>query len=81
MALTPVDLKQCQAEKPTGNSFMTMGGVVGLERCTSKPAAIVVENKAGKDGQVGSMTVCFKCLEVFKKQLGPDYATVAIIQH
>jgi len=71
--LIPPDYDCCQAEKPAGHSFMTLGGVVGaMVRCTNKPAFIVSEVKPGKDGQCGSMSLCTKCLEVFKKQVGGE---------
>jgi len=75
--LTPPDVNQCQAEKPVDTNFMTLGGpsVGTMERCTNKPVCIVTENKPGKDGQVGSMSLCQDCLKQFNKQLGPDYAT------
>lgn len=74
--LTPPDLKQCQAEKPNGYNFMTLGGRPGLERCTNKPMVIIHENKPGKDGLQGSMTLCDGCLAVFRQQMPRDYATV-----
>lgn len=78
--LTPPDLHRCQAEKPNGASFMTLGGRPGLVRCSDKPSVIATENKPGPDGQVGSMSLCQHCAEVFVKQLGADYATTAPIQ-
>ena len=78
--LTPPDLKQCQAEKPNGNSFMTLGGSPGLERCTAKPSVIVTERKPGLDGLKGSMALCDECLAVLRKQLGENYATVQPIE-
>jgi len=39
----PVDLKQCQAEVPNGNTFMTLGGRPGRERCKNKPTVVVTE--------------------------------------
>jgi hypothetical protein len=67
--LIPVDRKQCQAEKPCGNNFMTLGGCVGqMERCTSKPTVIITELKAGSDGRKGRMAVCEGCLAQYKKQ-------------
>lgn len=79
--LIPPDMKQCQVEKPNGNTFMTLGGVPGLVRCKNKPTVLVKETKAGKDGQKGSMTMCASCYEVFKER-APDMAkhtTVTVI--
>ncbi len=46
-AFTQVDLDQCQAEKPNGHSFMTLGGRPGLVRCTNKPSVIITEDEPG----------------------------------
>jgi hypothetical protein len=78
--LTPPDLRRCQAGKPNGASFMTCGGRPGLVRCSDEPVVIATENKPGSDGQVGSMSLCQHCVEVFVRQLGADYATIAPIQ-
>ncbi len=74
--LTPPDPKQCQAEKPNGHSFMTLGGRPGRERCTSKPVVIAKENKPGSDGKRGSMSLCSGCLAQLRKQLGQDYVSI-----
>lgn len=74
------DLKQCQAEKPNGATFMTFGGVPKLVRCTAKPTVIITEAKAGSDGKVGSMSVCESCLEAAKTQLGEAAFTVSPIR-
>lgn len=67
--LIPPNKKQCQVEKPKGNTFMTLGGVPGLVRCTNKPTVIVAErNPNPEDGQRGSMSMCPECFAVFKKQ-------------
>lgn len=71
--LTPPDLKQCQAEKPNGNSFMTLGGRPGMERCKNKPKWIATEKKPGPDGLTGSMSLCAGCRKVMEKQM-PNYA-------
>jgi len=73
-ALIPPDPKQCQAEKPNGNNAFTLGGVPGLIRCTNKPTVIATEKKLTSDGQIGSMSLCDDCQNVFIKQLGEDYA-------
>jgi len=69
--LTPPDLKQCQAEKPNGESFMTLGGRPGRVRCTSPAKILVRETVSGSDGQKGSMTLCGDCFVVFQTQC-PD---------
>jgi len=77
--LIPPDLKRCQAEKPNGHSFMTLGGRPGTERCSSVPVYIAREKKPGKDGQKGSMALCADCRTVMEKQM-PDYATFTEIR-
>ncbi len=79
MSLTPPDLKQCQAEKPNGNTFMTFGGVPGLVRCTEKPLFIATEKKPAKDGLIGSMSLCADCVAVFHKQTPDGYAEITRI--
>jgi hypothetical protein len=64
------DLTRCQAEKPNGNSFMTLGGKPGLERCKDKPTVIVTEAVPGSYGRRGSMSLCHHCWSVALKQLG-----------
>jgi len=78
--VTPPDLKQCQAEKPNGNSAFTVGGIPGLVRCTNRPLFVVTETQPGPDGLRGSMSLCAECLEVFSKSLPPGYATVERIK-
>lgn len=73
--LTPPDLKRCQAEKPNGHSFMTLGGVPGRVRCEDKPTVIVTEVVPGPDGRRGSMSLCHHCWAVALKQLGADSIT------
>jgi hypothetical protein len=80
MKLTPPDIQQCQAEKPNGHSFMTLGGAPGRVRCTALPEVIVKETKKGKDGLRGSMALCAECLEVAKKQLGEKAFKVTRIE-
>ena len=48
--LTPPDLGQCQAIKPNGHTFMTLGGRPGMERCKSKPVWLATENHPGAPG-------------------------------
>lgn len=78
--LTPPDHKQCQAEKPNGHSFMTLGGVPGMVRCTNKPTKLLTENTPGEDGQTGSMTLCDHCFSVFQKKMPADYATATDLE-
>lgn len=80
MALTPPDLDRCQADKPNGCTFMTLGGKPGLVRCSNKPAVIATEAKPGPDGQIGRMSLCAECLEVFQVQMPSGYATFKIIE-
>jgi hypothetical protein len=68
-SLIPADLTRCQAEVPTGNSFMTLGGRVGRERCRNTPVVVAYETEPGTDGKRGSMSLCKRCLKVFKKQM------------
>jgi len=76
MAITiPVDLDRCQAEKPNGQSFMTLGGGHKMVRCSNKPTKIATENKLGSDGCIGSMSLCDECSDVLKSQLGEDFCS------
>lgn len=74
--LIPPDLKQCQGERHNGNSFMTLGGVPGYIRCEKKPIVIATERKPGKDGRIGSMSLCMECWTAMMEQLGDDHAIV-----
>jgi len=67
--MQPIDVSQCQAFKPNGHSFMTLGGKPGLERCQDPPTHIVVENQPGEDQRRGAMSLCTSCLTVARKQL------------
>lgn len=68
--LTPPDFKQCQTEITTTAPFMQMGGSPKTtQRCTNKPTMLVTEDKPGKDGQIGSMTLCDGCYAVMQKQV------------
>ena len=76
MAITiPVDKKQCQAMKPNGCSFMTLGGVPKRERCENVPDVIVRENEPGDDGLRGEMSLCNDCHGVMKEQMPAGFAT------
>lgn len=68
--IEPLDVSRCQAEVPNGASFMTLGGVPRLVRCTETPSIILVEREPGADGDHGAMTLCASCYAVFKKQAG-----------
>lgn len=78
MSLTPPDLKRCQAEKPNGHSFMTLGGSPGRERCKDTPLLIATENEKGPDGLLGSMSLCLACANVLVDQK-PGYASFRAI--
>ena len=77
----PVDKKQCQAEKPNGESFMTLGGGHKMVRCDSAPTVIVRENKSGYDGLRGEMTLCDHCHNVMIEQLGEEFTTAEEISN
>src|SRR5271170_5522749 len=68
--LIPPDSMVCQAEKPNGYSFMTLGGVPGRRRCGNMPIFIVHETVADKDGVCGSMSLCQECFIKFLEQEG-----------
>jgi len=78
--LIPADRKQCQAEKPNGHSFMTLGGVPGHVRCKNKPVVIAKEIKPGADGQRGSMSLCEDCKKVFLSKFGEGFAKLTPIK-
>lgn len=77
--LDPPDKKQCQAEKPNGNTFMTLGGRPGLVRCEALPKVIVTEMVPGDDDEHGAMSLCGQCLTVFNEQSGTPMVTVEVI--
>lgn len=79
VVLDPPDKDQCQAEIPNGNSFMTMGGRPGMERCEAIPKVIVTEVDPGDDGERGAMSLCGSCLTTFNDQDGTPMATVEVI--
>ena len=71
--LIPADHKRCQTDMPSGYSFMTLGGRPGdMIRCNNEPAVIVTENKPGKDGKIGSMSLCADHINQFLKQVPAD---------
>jgi hypothetical protein len=67
--MIPIDKERCQAEKPNGQNFMTLGGKHRMIRCENKPTVITTETNVGSDGLKGSMTMCDDCLKVAEKQL------------
>lgn len=68
--LIPADRERCQAEKPNGHSFMTLGGRPGRVRCDAKPVFLVVEQEINPtDGRRGSMCLCAECKAVMSKQM------------
>lgn len=69
--LIPPDPSRCQAERPNGHTFMTLGGAPGLVRCESKPTVIATETKAPH----GSMSLCDACWKVFNEQMPLGAAT------
>lgn len=83
--LEPVNLEQCQSDKPGGGPFV-IGGEVGnprngyLVRCRNKPIVIAKENMPGKDGKCGAMSLCGDCKKAFVKQLGKGHASFSEIQ-
>jgi len=80
MTLIPPDTERCQAEKPNGVTFMTLGGRQELVRCSSKPTVIITEDVPGEDGQMGSMSLCPECLLVFREQCPQMSVTVTLIK-
>lgn len=78
--LDPIDVRRCQAIKPNGNSFMTIGGVVGRERCKNTATCIIIQISPAEDGLRGGMSVCNECLEVAKFQLGADTFVIQYIE-
>lgn len=67
--IEPLDYEQCQAEKPNGVNFMTLGGRFAMVRCKSKPTTILTDAMPAEDGKVGHMTVCDGCLARLKVQV------------
>lgn len=84
MALTPVDLGRCQAEKP-GNGPFIMGGAIGdprngyRVRCDAVPS-VVVREKSSTGGAPGAMSLCRDCLEVFDADVGIHTVDVEEVQ-
>ena len=74
------DLERCQAEKPNGVNPFTLGGRFKWTRCVNKPLFIVTEKKPGKDGLIGSMSLCDHCLAVFNKQMPNKRVVITTIE-
>lgn len=70
--LDPPDYDRCQAEVVQRTPF-ALGGTHKRTRCSEIPVCVAVENQPGKDGKVGSMSLCHACMRQMIKQLGPDY--------
>ena len=75
----PPDITRCQALKPNGNSFMTLGGVLGHTRCVNTPVFIAIEKAPGDDGHIGSMSLCASCRVVMERQM-PGHAIFTLIE-
>ncbi len=69
----PVDLKQCQADIPTGQGPFTWGPYTPYRRCTNVPTKIITETKRGDDGQTGSMSVCDECWQIAFDQMPANF--------
>jgi len=74
--MIPVDLGRCQADKPNGESFMTLGGGHKMIRCKNKPTVVIKETKPGPDGLYGGMSLCDECLKKAYEQLPEGYFEV-----
>ena len=70
--LIPADPERCQTDIPNGNTFMTLGGRPGYNRCENKPIIIATQNN--QDG--GSMSLCASCWKKALEQLGGNYFSV-----
>lgn len=77
--MIPIDKERCQAEKPNGENFMTLGGGHKMIRCNERPTVIITETHIGPDGLRGSMCLCDECLKVAKKQLPEGYFSIVNI--
>jgi hypothetical protein len=80
MTMIPVDFERCQAEKPNGNSFMTMGGRPVRVRCDATPVWLATETQPGADGLCGAMSLCDSCKHVLEEQLPPGFAVCTAIE-
>ena len=78
MTLIPADVDRCQAEVPTGHSFMSLGGQPGRERCSNKPIVVAEEIETGEDGMHGSMSLCLECLCKFSTQEREQWSRIIL---
>lgn len=72
--LTPPDTSRCQAEDQVG-AFVCGGRVGERTRCDALPEWIATEKQPGRDGQIGSMSLCERHREAMVDTLGAEYAT------
>jgi len=63
--MIPPDKARCQAEKKVG-AFVLGGRIGERTRCSAEPSVIVTEVEPGKDGEIGSMSLCKECFGVFQ---------------
>lgn len=77
--MIPIDKNRCQAEKPNGVNFMTLGGEFKMIRCNNTPTVIATETNAGHDGLKGSMTMCDDCLKIAEKQLPKGFFDIVLL--
>lgn len=78
--LEPVDLERCQCEETPAHSFMSFGPRPKPDRCNQKPVWVATENKPGKDGLMGSMSLCEAHRQSLIKKMGADFATIVKIK-
>lgn len=92
MTLIPPDKERCQALRPNKTwspmafgpaTVLASGEKVGGSRrvdkhwrCNERPAVIVREKEAGKDGERGSMSLCPDCFVQLCLQLGGTFDVV-----
>lgn len=75
--MIPPDIAQCQCQPNVLDwSFMSIGPMPRPVRCKNKPTVTVHENKPGRDGKCGAMSLCADCLALFKKHYSEDFATI-----
>jgi hypothetical protein len=75
------DHDQCQSLIPNGNTFMTLGGRPGWNRCLNKPVVIAKEKTSSVPGTTpGSMSLCAHCANKFLSQDNPPDVTFEFIE-
>ena len=77
--LEPPDFERCQAET-TQRAPFALGGTHRRKRCDNVPTVILIEKVPGKDGRIGSMSLCPECLTICLEQLGKENFTIAKIK-